>query len=150
MAEHFGEVWAFEPAPDTFALLFERLGDRGNVRLFEAALLDRETTVTMQRMHRALTGRRVQVDGQGTIRAVALDTYAPPRCGLIKLDLEGAELLALQGARRTIRRHRPFLIVEETDRCRHYGCDLGAVAKQLRRWGYRQAFRIGVDVGYAP
>lgn len=47
-----------------------------------------------------------------TIRAVALDDIEEvQKVGFIKMDIEGAELDALHGAERTIRRDRPFLAV---------------------------------------
>jgi FkbM family methyltransferase len=47
------------------------------------------------------------------------DGYAPH---LIKIDVEGAELLVLQGAVETIRRHAPLLIFESGEGARnHYG-----------------------------
>jgi hypothetical protein len=42
-----------------------------------------------------------------------IDALHLPRCGLIKLDLNGAETLALYGADQTLRQSRPVLVVEE-------------------------------------
>jgi FkbM family methyltransferase len=41
-----------------------------------------------------------------------LDQFPPRRIDIIKVDIEGAELPFLRGARETIRRYRPLLIIE--------------------------------------
>ena len=47
------------------------------------------------------------------IRQLAIDEYNLPRVDFIKLDVEGMELEALQGADQTITRSRPILLVEK-------------------------------------
>ncbi len=46
------------------------------------------------------------------IHKIALDTLALSRVDLIKIDIEGIEMEALEGARATIERNRPILLVE--------------------------------------
>ena len=46
------------------------------------------------------------------VRAITLDSFNFPRLDLIKLDLEGMELDALQGGIKYIGAHRPILLVE--------------------------------------
>jgi len=48
------------------------------------------------------------------VRAVALDHYfvQGPRVHFVKMDIEGAEYLALQGMRRLLQRDRPICLIE--------------------------------------
>jgi hypothetical protein len=46
------------------------------------------------------------------IQKVSLDALALPHVDLIKLDIQGMELEALEGARQTIERSRPIILVE--------------------------------------
>src|SRR5205823_2329233 len=79
--------------------------------------------------------------GTQTVELVALDAFAAERGleppGLIKLDIEGAELSAIKGARELIARHRPYLIVEYSDStARDAGYDRSELVSELRALGY--------------
>ena len=72
---------------------------------------------------RALTAGVIEV------AVVALDTFEPLRgveVGLIKADIEGAELLALRGARHLLTANRPVLVLE-------------AIEALMQPFGYRYA-----------
>ena len=58
------------------------------------------------------------------IRKVTLDEFDLPRVDFIKLDVEGMELEALEGADKTIKRSRPILLVEK----------IKSNGEQLNRW----------------
>ena len=53
------------------------------------------------------TPRSIEVDAR------TLDSFEFDAVDLIKLDIQGAEYAALVGARETIMRHRPVVLVEE-------------------------------------
>ncbi|MGH8223107.1 MAG: FkbM family methyltransferase [Woeseiaceae bacterium] len=59
------------------------------------------------------------------------------RLDLIKLDVEGAELAALQGAAETLERFRPYLIIEvQQDTARAAGYEAADILRLLRPLGY--------------
>ena len=47
-----------------------------------------------------------------TVPTVSVDSMELPRLDLMKVDVEGMEMEVLAGARRTIARHHPILVVE--------------------------------------
>jgi len=60
------------------------------------------------------------------------------RVDVIKMDVEGAEMLALRGATETLRRFRPVLLLEVSDRTlQHQGSSSSEVLDFLARVGYR-------------
>lgn len=130
MAEQFEHVVAFEPAEDTFRCL-EKNVDRWrsahphrHIDLSRFALGETiEAGFGMEedgRYHGGNTGGRYLVAGQGAISTIPLDRYPLPRAlDFLKLDLEGFELFALRGARETIERFKPVILLEDKPRMAH-------------------------------
>lgn len=73
------------------------------------------------------------------IRQLALDEYNLPRADFIKLDVEGMELDALQGANKTIERSRPILLVEK----------IKSNPEQISRWFSDRGYllrEVGINI----
>jgi FkbM family methyltransferase len=119
-----GHVYAFEPIPAN-ARAIERnaaLNGLANITVLELALSDRGGEAVL-RIPSINQGAHLAdlVPAQGSedelvVRIAALDELAahqplrPP--DLVKLDVEGAELLVLAGMRQILETHRPMLICE--------------------------------------
>lgn len=115
-------VEAFEPNPD-YALFARRmLGSRG--RVHQVALSDKAGSAqfvvpvsedgVVLHLAGALkpTGAAHARTMRFDVEVRTLDSYALEDVRIIKIDVEGSELEVLDGARDTIRRGRPPLIVE--------------------------------------
>jgi len=67
-----------------------------------------------QRANNEFIGQAINyTENTAQIRKVALDEFNLPRVDFIKLDVEGMELEALEGAEKTIKTSRPILLVEK-------------------------------------
>jgi FkbM family methyltransferase len=108
-----GIVHAFEPDPRTFPYLVTNLADNGlgeRVIATQQAVSDSSTQAVlfMDDSNVATTGLAPSGGSDLTVLAscVALDDILPTdrRVGVIKLDVEGAELRAIRGMARTIAR----------------------------------------------
>jgi FkbM family methyltransferase len=115
-------VYAFEPNPETLPLLHQNLQDNGmggRVTVIEAGLSDRDSSETFfltgggntSSLHDPGTGARPV-----TIRTVAADTCLPSNLivNAVKIDVEGNEVPAIVGMRKTIQRslHTLTMFVE--------------------------------------
>ena len=116
---HFG----FEPIPDLFNGLVEKYAGKPNCRLFDLALSDKTGTsgfnyVVSNPSYSGLLKRDYdhpnEQDTQITVKTERLDDLLPPdmRIDLVKIDVEGGELLVLRGAVRTLARCKPVVIFE--------------------------------------
>ena len=132
-----GRVLAFEPVPDTFALLTanSRLFAHANVSLFNAAVSDRLELCGMAvpefdtGLRNYYEARLADAAGAAfsvlTIPVDRLDIEA--RVALVKIDAEDHEAAVLSGMARLLERHHPVLIVETGD---------GQVVERLAGLGY--------------
>jgi hypothetical protein len=78
------------------------------------------------------------------VRVATLDSFDLHGVGLIKIDVEGAELGVLEGAVETLRRFRPLLLVEIEQR--HHRAPIGGVFERLRALDYDGHFLDGRGV----
>jgi FkbM family methyltransferase len=142
-------VAAFEPDPSNFASLARQArADEGvEYTLFPCGLWS--GTEQLRFDATADDGARIGSGGSTVIQCVALDEVLPTfRPNLLKLDVEGAEPQALDGARATIARHRPTLAVSAY----HLPDHLWSLQEKIHGWdlGYRFELRhhgfLGFDV----
>jgi len=143
-----GRVVAFEPVPTTYRQLQNRVGRLPQITIHQLAVSDQNGDVVL-----SLPG---QDSGQASLkphhqaswsdgsnihehraRAITLDSWAAesgwPKVDFMKLDVEGAELLALRGASQLVRRQQPILFLEV---CLNWLTDFGFQPKDLADWLY--------------
>jgi FkbM family methyltransferase len=114
-----GRVIALEPVPDTFSLLAAntRLFAHANVSLLNVAVSDRLGVASMQ-IPRFASGLSNYYQahlsaGPGlAVLTLPIDALSLPPVRLVKMDVEGHELPALQGMRGLLARDHPVLIIE--------------------------------------
>lgn len=147
LAQDFQRVIAFEPVPETFAILAENMRAHPTVECYPSALMDCVGTVKIMappKKEKTLS-RYVKPSRRGPIAAVTIDTMRLPSCGLIKLDLEGAEYRALRGAEETVRRCRPLLVIEVDKYGKRFGNRARHLLGLIDALGYRQVAECGPD-----
>ncbi len=156
MEGYFDMVHAFEPCEESFSMLIENIRNIYNLEklpsviAYRMALMDKCCKVRVhppKPSRKTLTARQVSYGGD--VEAVSIDSLDLTGCDLIKLDLEGAELLALQGALKTIRKYKPYLIIEFNALGGRFGHTDAAIYSFVKTLGYDQVWKDGVDRGFA-
>lgn len=153
LAETFERVLTFEPDPENFDALRLNIGDRGlrdRVVAQRAVLGKKRGAVSMRRSSKNTGQHRVGSTKGGTTPMLTIDSLELDRVGAIVLDVEGYEIPALLGARKTLERHRPLIQAEENKRCRDHGYEIGDLERVLRTMGYRLAAQIHEDLVFLP
>jgi len=126
-----GRIYAFEPDTSNYFLLQEnlKLNNCNNVRAYNFALSNKESIVEMISYNPADLNLKLQGDSFKYMKEVS-DITEPlhrtkayklddldeikniSKIDFIKIDVEGAELLVLQGSINTIKKHKPVIIFE--------------------------------------
>jgi FkbM family methyltransferase len=131
-----GKVFAFEPAPRNLPYLRSHLelNHAGNVEVLVLAISDTIGKAQFQTERSGSMGR-LATGGSTIVSTATLDSLvengriAPP--DFIKMDIEGAELLALQGASWVFQRFHPVLFLAT------HGADVETECRRLlRSWNY--------------
>lgn len=115
-----GRVFAFEPAPDNLAVLRKNVEGNGyrNVSIEQKAVAKRGGTIRLYLSEDTSVDHRTYNlhDGRRSIEVEAVrldDRFAEERVDLIKMDIQGAEADAIQGARELLRRNKTVDLVTE-------------------------------------
>lgn len=109
------EIWCFEPDELNLELLkqtIERNGLESTLVPMKMGIGEEDTHASFT--HSGIMGSKIEEDGNATIEVRSIDSVTAERgatIGLIKLDIEGFELEALRGARRTIALQKPLLVI---------------------------------------
>ena len=142
-----GQVHAFEASADILPELETNVGLNrlDNVHIHRQAVTDQCGTVTFSQATTENTGLssiRPLADRTAAVAevpAITLDSLLPdlPAVRLVKIDVEGAELLVLRGMSQLIERDRPDILLELTDEfLRELDADAGQVCDFLKEAGY--------------
>jgi FkbM family methyltransferase len=140
-----GRVLAFEPEPGNAERLRRHvaLNRLGQVEVVEAAVAARPGAASFARGTGSGTGR-LMARGDSEVRTVAIDDEVAARGirpAVIKIDVEGAERIVLEGADRTLRTARPVLFLSTHGPLPHTECTV-----ILERLGYTLRPILGDDV----
>lgn len=143
-SKRFQVVHAFEPIPKVYECLLKNLETQNltNVKAYNLALgsenkelyIKSEPDITLG-AH--LTGE-IKEDGYtySKINVVTLDSLGIKNVSLLKIDVEGFELLVLKGGIETIRRDRPVIFFETKEHTLRYGYQTKKIITTLYDEGY--------------
>jgi len=146
LAKAFPAVVAFEPIREHVECFEQNMRTLDNVRLVRAAVADIDGFVSMATCGENSGNAHISLDENMTVPAVKIDSLDLSGITFMKIDVEGYELPVLRGARETITRDRPIIVVEQkAGHAARYGLgDLDAVS-WLQQLGMRVLWSMSGD-----
>jgi FkbM family methyltransferase len=157
-----GKVHAFEPCPAAFKTLSERIlnskhSDNAHINNKAVGDANKEVTLYMPGFDTGQTSLVLHKEGSWKntekvniykSQMIKLDDYISTqpikRLDFIKCDTEGAELLVVKGALRTITEKKPIIALELYSRwTRDFGYEPADLLSLLRSLGYSEFYIIG-------
>jgi FkbM family methyltransferase len=92
-----------------------------------------------QRQGNEFIGQTIDYQNTVNVRKLMLDEFSLPRVDLIKLDIEGMELEAIEGASQTIAASHPIMLIEKIK------TDATALTRLLQAQGY-EIIEAGINL----
>lgn len=122
LAGERGLVLAFEPEPNFFKLLSRNINRNNlkNVACFELAIAEKNGLTNLylsseNKGHNSIINSE-ELKTAVQVKTTTLDDFLASqkiaKVDIIKMDIEGAEILALEGMRDTLAKHKPLLFLE--------------------------------------
>jgi len=120
----YDKVYFFEPEPDIMMKAKENLAGNDNIEYFQFAASNKKEILHFSSNNSA---SKVTDSGEIEIHAEKIDTLVHSKVTFIKMDIEGSESLAIEGARETIMKYHPRLAI-----CvYHKGADYVDIPRQV-------------------
>lgn len=104
-----GKVFAFEPNLPAFECLKFNMAKYLNVATFNMGASDSNHTISIAQDDNV--GASHAIEGND-VKCITIDSLKLKECHFIKMDCEGMELRALKGAKETIAKNRPTMLLE--------------------------------------
>lgn len=158
LRQTFAQVFAIEPGEafkqrlnvrskewPNVSVMPVALGEDSAAELLEWRPRNRTTSSSRFFMPVGVVPHKSELARERRIAVIAIDELRRDDVDLIKLDLEGAEMMALRGAVETIRKCRPAIIVEVSRLLHRHGDNEADIADFLRPLGYTRTMKTGVD-----
>lgn len=154
-----GRVFAIEPSERDFLRLVDNvnLNRLSNVNVYRLAVSDKigrvnisiatEERSALNTLGTEFSNKGIEKVQTEEVDSVTLDAFVEEeeidRIDVIKMDIEGSELKALNGARNTIERHRPALIVGVNENSlRASNASIKEIEKTLKELRYKMYYLI--------
>jgi len=146
LGKNFKKVYAFEPV-EIFRECFKKNISDENVELLPIALGNENSFVSMNVLLED-TGRThisSKKDQLNLVELKKLDDYEYNNIDFIKIDVEGFENQVVLGAKETLIRNKPIIIVEQKDFANGYNETQFAAIDTLKSYGAKVIDRVIKD-----
>lgn len=152
LCDLFEFVYAFEPIPEHRECFHKNVKNR-NYELYDCALGNRESTAQMvfdstNTGHTRIATNKEKDQVYRVVNIASLDSFNLDDIDFMKLDCEGYELFALQGAEATIKRCRPVINIEVKPKFKFYDVSAFAAGDYLKNLGMVELGHKGSEFVY--
>jgi len=146
----FDKVITCEPCAENYKCLTRNCESKKNIEHHLGALWHSTGAGVIKRddFEKGNSGAwYVQPVQNGDFRLLKIDDFKLEACDLILLDVEGSELMALEGAKNTIKEFNPVIVVEQKQ-LPHMKYKIAKLDQYIGTLGYRKIEKYHNDAVY--
>lgn len=147
LSSEFNRVLTFEPDEENFECLSMNLIDNNNIIKYNRALSNNEGLVSTYRIEQEKNNygaTMIKEDIEG-LPCIVIDNLNLDYLDFLFLDIEGCELMALEGGVKTIDIFSPVISVELKGLSKVFGTTDTDITNWLINKGYKHVEKIGND-----
>ncbi len=154
IADAFETVYTFEPHPQNFVCLVNNVPDRHVCKIQACLGIEFHEPVMLSDWESNTSASYVGTDPSlphfkpvagAPSPVLTIDSLNLPALDLLMLDIEGWEYRALEGAKATISRHKPVVVLELVGHGARYGIADSDVRAKMKWHGYAEVARLERD-----
>ena len=134
MSKRFDQVITFEPIPENWEAC-SRNNQKSNVYIYQCCLGENFNPIKLGMTGGNCFGQKALSKDQRKYPSMTIDSLELP-IDFIKLDLDGCEEEAIEGARQTINEYHPLLVVEHKESS-HLRTSFMSLKKLIKSFGYK-------------
>ena len=109
--EQYQKIYAYEMTESSFSELKENVKKYPNIHCYKKAISDCDKMVALEKSSEGDNANKISDEGMLEIEATSLDKDIKDKISMIKMDIEGSEMLALKGAVKHIQNDKPKLLI---------------------------------------
>jgi FkbM family methyltransferase len=150
LSKNFKSVFSFEPLWSDYTK--KNMEDLDNVKIYSIGLGEHDTTEEIYIMKNNTGGSSILTHPRRTwqknaqkqlIEIKPLDYYNFTNVGLIKIDVESYELPVLRGAKNTLQKNNPVILIELMTKYEHPKYPVKDTISFLNSLGYIEIKKVG-------
>ena len=145
----FDTVHAFEPEEENYRCLELNTEKMPNIVRYKKALGDKFLQGKLKIGVEGNSGTWYLMPGED-VEVLALDDYEFRGVDLLKIDVEGFEYFVIQGAKKTIERERPVIVIEVTNNLYRYDLWMEDLREEIELLGYRLDEKLNNNWVFVP
>lgn len=151
LATMFQRVAAFEPMPEHYACWVRNMRDFDNAKCYNLALTEEDgylDIVIVEGNSGNAHVTKTKERGTRRVRAYALDNFPlEHKIDFMKIDVEGWELPVVKGAKKTILKDKPVIVIEQKPgHAERLGMEQYQALDYLLALGYKQVWEKAGDI----
>jgi len=129
----YNHIYALEPDDKNFKKLVKNTQEMQSVSLYNMGAWNKQETLIFEKK----AGRNSKLSAEGTsVKVTDIDSLISGEISMIKMDIEGAELKAIEGCEKTIKKYAPKLYI-----CAyHRNEDMFSLPMKI--WEYNKNYKI--------
>ncbi len=135
--DSFDKIYCYEISPENIKQIEKNLSSYENIIIKQKAVADKNSTLHFD-LNSEPSANKISENGGIAVDAVSLDNDIYDKITMVKMDIEGAEMMALEGMKKHIKDDNPKLLIAVY----HNNTDLFQIPRMIEKINSNYEFHL--------